>query len=781
MTTRTLAPRPVALALSLALLPALTTVAHAADPLDWPNWRGPNHNNTSDEANLPESWNPRGGEGSNLVWKSEALASRSTPVVMNGRLYTLARAEPGTELEGEKVICADPETGEVIWEHRFNVYLSDVPDTRVAWSSVVGDPQTGRVYAQGVCGYFCCLEGETGEVVWSRSLHEELGLLSTYGGRTNFPLVYKDTVITSAVVIGWGDTPEWGLMAKPAHRYMAFDKATGELRWLSSTTLIPDDTTYSTPALVELEGQDALVFGAGDGKVWAIKAATGEHIWNFPLSRRGLNVPPVVGPNGRVYTGHSEENIVGSMMGAVVGIDGTMSGEITLDEALWIKPQAMVGKSGPLLIDGKVYAITDTAKMNIYDAETGEDLGRKALGRVMRGTPLYADGKIYACTNEGMFYILRPTDDGVEQLHRVRLSDEEVNASPIVSHGRIYLSTSHNLYCIGKPGAEPRASEVVTEQEDARPTDTQVTHLQLSPWDTLLAPGEKQSFTARFYNESGQHLSGAQGDRSVEYEVTAGPGSISSNGEYTAPRDAKNECAMVTCSLGDLKASARVRIVPPLPWTFDFEGMDDVPLTWVGGRVRYNLREDDQNGRYIAKPIELPTRPGEPTTKLGTRSRMWMGSPDTADYTVQADVLMKSGVAGEPTGDMAEAAPQAEAGNEVLPQAGLINSRYTFTLNGPMEQAELYSWCTHDKRTQARVEMQFEPDVWYTMKITARPDPSSGRTNVYAKVWPRDEEEPADWTLEIHDEAPNYSGSPGLFGDSKWAEFYVDNLSVTPN
>ena len=94
---------------------------------------------------------------------------------MHGKLYTLARSEPGTPKEGEKVICADAATGKLLWENKFNVYLSDVPNTRVGWSCCVGDPTTGRVYALGVCGYFQCLDGETGKTLWSHSLSEEYG------------------------------------------------------------------------------------------------------------------------------------------------------------------------------------------------------------------------------------------------------------------------------------------------------------------------------------------------------------------------------------------------------------------------------------------------------------------------------------------------------------------------------------------------------------------------------------------------------------------------------
>ncbi|TWT78586.1 outer membrane biogenesis protein BamB [Posidoniimonas polymericola] len=768
-------------------LAATVACCQAADPLDWPNWRGPNYDNTSQETNLPESWDPAGGEGSNLLWKNAELAGRSTPIVMSGRLYTLVRDQPGTATEGEKVVCADAATGEVLWEHRFNVYLSDVPDTRVGWSSVVGDPETGRVYANGVSGYFCCLEGDTGKPVWERSLHEELGLLSTYGGRTNFPLIYKDTVITSAVVIGWGDTPQWSLLAKPAHRFMAFDKATGELRWLSGTTLIPEDTTYSTPALARINDQDVLVFGSGDGKVWSFKAATGEHVWSYPLSRRGLNVSPVVGPNGWVYSGQSEENVVGATMGAVVAIDGTKQGDLELGDEEWILPQEMVGKSSPLLIDGRLYTITDTAKMNIFDAKTGKQVGKRTLGRAMRGTPVYADGKIYTCTNEGMFYILKPSRRGVDVLQRERLGGEEVNASPIVSHGRVYLTTSEQLYCIADKSAEAphQQHDSHTLAEPAPVVDRQVTHIQLSPWDVLMKPGDTQEYTVRFFNAKGDEIVDPQGGPELEFSV-AGPGSTRSMSEahgcvYAAPTDAQHECALITCKYGELTASARVRVVPPLPWEFTFDSRRDVPLTWVGGRIRYNLREDESGNQYLAKPVELPTRPGAPTTKLGTRSRMWMGSPELSNYTVQADIQMKTGVAGESSGPAPEFPVETSSSAIKLPSAGLINSCYTFTLFGPNGEARLYSWCTHDRRSQATVPMEFSPDKWYTMKLKVQPDEPAGVAYVSAKVWPRDEDEPSEWTMEITDKAPNYSGSPGMFGDSKDAEFYVDNLSVTPN
>ena len=749
------------------------------DLFDWPNWRGPQQNRISAETGLVDRWNPKGGVDSNLLWKNADLAGRSTPVVLGDKLYTIVRDQSGTHTEGEKVVCASTATGEILWQHRFNVYLSDVPDTRVGWSSCVVDPETGNVYALGVCGYFCCLNGKNGELIWSRSLHEEFGLLSTYGGRTNIPKLYRDTVIISAVVIGWGDTPQWGLLAKPAHRFLAFDKTNGELRWLKGTRLIPYDTTYSTSTITSLSGlgMDAMVFGSGDGQIWALQPGTGLPIWWYPFSRRGLNISPLVTPAGRVFSSHSEENVVGNTMGSIVVLDGNQTGDLSGQEQ-WRHFEIMAGKSSPLMIGERIYFVDDRAKLFIFDANSGELVQRKALGTVMRSTPLFADGKIYLCTNNGRWYILEPTEQGVKVIHKLRLKGEASDGSPIVSHGRIYLPTSEYLYCIGKPDHQPTSE--VTVASSAKPPiharDNKPAHLQVVPYDVLLKPGDQQTYSVRLYNGRGEYLRDAATNE-LAFSID-GPGQIGPDGSYAAPTDAGHQCSLITCRLGELKGSARVRIVPPLPWSFDFDDLDDVPLTWVGGRVRYVLSDWGEQ-RVMVKRSELPTRPGAPTTKLGTRSRMWMGPINLSNYTIEADVRLPTNEAGNSQGSLSELPQEIAAGAIRQGDLGLINSRYTFALYGASQEVRLYSWCTHDKRAQAAQACEINPDTWYRLKMRVKP--RGHEALVQGKVWPRDAKEPDDWTLEFVDPAPNLNGSPGLFGNAKDAEILLDNILVTPN
>ncbi len=743
-----IASPPVYRILLLGLLIGTAPFGQAAepDPWAWYRWRGPEQNGVSRERGLPARWNPRGGSDSNLLWKRTDLGSRSTPIVMRGKLYTIVRAEPGTAREGEKVVCLDAATGKTIWENRFNVYLSDVPDTRVAWSCCAGDPKTGRIYAQGVCGLFQCLDGETGQTLWSHSLHEEFGLLSTYGGRTNVPVVFENLVIASAVVIGWDD------MAKPAHRFMAFDKQTGQMVWFAGTRLIPYDTTYSTPTVTVLNGQAAMVFGSGDGAVWALQPRTGRSIWSFQFSRRGLNVSPLV-VGDRVYTGHSEENITGTAMGGLVAIDGQGQGDLT-GQALWQRQETMIGKSSPLLVHGTLIAIDDRAKLFGFDPETGEQKFRKPLGTVQRSSPLVADGKIYTITNNGRWYTLETDGQRVRVLHKMRLARSEASdGSPIVSGGRLYVPTSAALYCIGKSDTVA-AGDPIPEPPTETPSgaDDPVAHVQVIPCEVLLRPGDSQAFRIRTFNERGQLLEDKQAALTLE-----GPGQLTDAGVYTAPADGQHVAARVVAQAGQVKGTARIRIVPPLPWRFDFETNQEIPITWIGGRVRHVVRKLD--GQHVAvKRDLLPAGPGR-VTKLGTRSRCWMGQTDLSDYTIQADV-------------------QGTSKQGKMPDIGLINQRYTMELQGASQKLQIRSWSTQ-LRMASTIDMAWQPDVWYTMKFTCRL--TDGKAHLQGKLWPRAEAEPAEWTIEAWDEVPNRHGSPGLFGNAKDAEFYLDNLHITPN
>ena len=189
--------------------------------------------------------------------------------------------------------------------------------------------------------------------------------------------------------------------------------------------------------------------------------------------------------------------------------------------------------------------------------------------------------------------------------------------------------------------------------------------------------------------------------------------------------------------------------MPPLPWKFDFSD-GQVPVTWIGARYRHQVRDVDGN-KVMVKVTTIPK---------GTRSQSWMGPTDLHDYTVQADV-------------------QGILTNNKLPDIGLIAQRDTCDLMGASQKLQIRSWTPQiDTRFSKSVPFKWEPGKWYTIKFQASTD--GPYAVLRGKVWPRDETEPADWTVEATDEVGNLQGSPGLFGNANDAEILIDNCYRHP-
>src|SRR5437660_343494 len=218
---------------------------------------------------LPVRWSPDPkAADNNLLWKMP-YGCRSTPLVLNGRVYIINDAGEGLH-EQERVMCFDANTGKVLWEHRFNVFHTDIVSSRVGWTNLAGDPETGSVYAHGVQGLLMCLDAATGKVKWEHSTTEEYGRVSGYGGRVVSPTLDGDLVIVGVANASWGD------QARSANRFAAFDKRTGAVVWWSSPCEdMRSATYYSSPVVAVINGQRLFITGTNVGELVALQVRTG--------------------------------------------------------------------------------------------------------------------------------------------------------------------------------------------------------------------------------------------------------------------------------------------------------------------------------------------------------------------------------------------------------------------------------------------------------------------------------------------------------------------------
>ena len=778
--------------LTVATLAAFSAAAMARD---WHQWRGPEQNGVSRETNLPEKWNP---DGENVLWTAP-YGGMSSPIVMKGRVYTLGRTGEekvsGTTTVGprtqETVVCLDAETGKKIWEHKMNMTQTEVPVHRLGWSNPVGDPATGRVYVLGAQCNLICFEGETGKIVWQRQMTEEFGMISTFGGRTPSPAIDEDRVFIAGVAFGWGDN------ARSGYRVFAFDKNTGELNWTTSTGGLPVDSPYQTPVITVIEGQKQLVVGSGDGGVYGFQPRTGKKLWGHQISKRGINASPLV-DGTRVYVCTGEVNIDNSFNGTVRCIDVTGG----TPKELWRQDGKEAGFASPTIADGVFYVLDMKGKLHGFDAMTGKPVWKRpySAGTIGKASLVFGDGKLYVCEANGRVSILKieKGQEKPEVLSREEISGNAqesgreymIFGSVAIANGRIYLVSAEQMYCIGSKDAKANDAPLPDVTKESDGGDRTPAHVRVTPADVVLKPGEKKTFQFALFDKLGRPVKDAppKPDWSVGQLTPLPPprsatapasapasapapignlkGTVTGDGTFTA-EGGPHQGGGVFVKVGDLTGFARVRVMPPLPWKFDFEPakVGAPPLTWLGAGGKFAVTELD-GGKVLTKT---------PIMDLYYRARTNFGTPDMHDYTIQADV--RSGL-------------KEMGGQRHIPDPGVINQRYMMMLYGNHQRLQIHTWSgalgtelSGASGLQRTVLFKWEPDKWYTMKL--RVEQAGDKAIARGKVWPAGTPEPEAWTIELEDLMPNRSGNPGIFGHSLVTPYKSDihyhNILVTPN
>lgn len=718
---------------------------------DWPDGRGPSRDGISLEVGLPEKWSPA---GENLAWKA-LYGGRSAPIILGGRVFLFKSAGEGETMQ-ERLVCLDAATGKLLWERRFNVYESDVPPRRIAWSSPAGDPTTGNIYVFGACNELTALSKD-GKVLWHRSLTEEFGAWTTHGGRTVSPIIEGDLVIVSTVTDGWAD------LAQRRHRYYGFDKKTGECVWISTPGGRPYDTTYSTPVTTTIDGMRLMIAGAGDGTVNALKVNTGEPVWSYAVSKRGVN-PGVVLKGRTAIVSHQEENLDTSEMGLIAAVDAAAKGSIGKEQIKWAVRNFQLGPASPVIDGDRIYHVDAGSNLFAFNVNTGQELWKQNLGTIQKASLVLADGKLYVGTENGKFFILKPgptgcqilDEDELEPVDKVQLkteagddliaSNEQIIASVAVSGGHVYLVSTKAIYCIGKRASSATKAAVKIAALESAPANAAVAHVQVVPADLILKSGETARFRVRLFDERGRFI---REEPNASLSLEGLKGTVQPL-QFT-PSGAGVQAGIVKASAGQITGVARVRVIPPSPMREDFNSVaaEAVPGYWINTAGKYNVREVDGN------PV-LVKNPNPPAFK---RTRSFFGPASASDYTVQGDV-------------------RAIEKRRQLGDAGVVAQRYELVLHGNVQRIELRSWQIEEKRT-AKMPFAWKPDIWYRLKLRVENLPE-GKVRARGKAWPASEPEPAEWMIERVDPIGNRQGSPGIFADAP-NEVFFDNLEVKAN
>lgn len=425
---------------AIVLTVALLLVPILARAGDWPQWRGPNRDDRSDETGLAKKW-PKGGP--RLLWTvSNAGLGYSGPAIVGNRLLAM-----GARDETEVVFALDLDHGagspvREIWSTKIGPLFTWKGNSFNAGPSATPTVDGDLLYALGGQGQLLCVETATGKERWRKNLPVEMAAeVNPVGGGPE--------------KLGWGYT--WSPLVDgeqlicvpggPQGTVAALDKKTGQVLWRSKE--LTDQATYASPIVIAVGGVRQYVVLTNEG-VSGVAAKDGRLLWRY-LKKPAYNdvvIPTPIFHDGHVY--------VSAGYGAGCDlIKLTPSGSKFKAEKVYAN-KAMVNQQGGVVLVGEhLYGYSEGKGWVCQEWKTGKMVWseKRALGR---GSLTYADGQLYCCSeDEGVVVLVEASPAGWKEHGRfeipthskLRRSSGKIWTHPVVAHARLYLRDQDLLFC----------------------------------------------------------------------------------------------------------------------------------------------------------------------------------------------------------------------------------------------------------------------------------------------------------------------------------------------
>ncbi len=469
--------------LTLALF-ACVTVAQAsrpaleaADPADWPQFRGPGGAGVADASSLPERWST----SDNVDWVIEVPGRGwSSPIVWRDRVFVTSAVSPSGVFKA-------PSTGIFGNDYAAELQKQGLSDDEIVKRVVTRDIElttdTGeisyRVFA---------LDAKTGKVLWSQEAHRG----APPGGRHRKNTYASETPATDGERLYASFGGNVGVFA------FSLD---GKLLWKHTWPPQPIYLDFGTASSPVAHGGRVYQLHDNDGESFlaALDATTGKELWNVKRTDRASGMvsgwatpfiwqnrarteivtigrgfvisydpdgrelwrvkgmtqatPSPVAADGLLYVGSGSQ---GEANRPLMAIRPGAKGDISLaaDEdsnefVAWRQPRFSGYTPSPLVYRGRVYAVNDNGILQVADAKTGKEIFKARMGgggQTFSSSPLASQGRIYFLSEDGDAFVLR-AGDAYDEIAKSSLGEMSL-ATPAVDADSLYVRTQTKLYRI---------------------------------------------------------------------------------------------------------------------------------------------------------------------------------------------------------------------------------------------------------------------------------------------------------------------------------------------
>ena len=421
-----------------------------ASAQDWPQYQGPNRNNTSPEKGILRTWPTTGPE---VLWTVNVGPGFGGPVIKDDKVYLLDRDDK----TGDIMRCFDFNTGKELWKFSYDAPGSVMFPGSRSVPAVDGN----YVWSCGHNGDLYCINVKTQKPVWNKNIWTDFGGTKLpIWAITQCPLIYGDLLILSS------QAPEAGMVA--------YNKLTGKIVWKTPNL---GNESYASPSVVKIDGKDHIVmvisstnpFGNRDlpqtlGSIVGLEPLTGKILWQYKEWLCHISVPAALdaGDNKVLVAGGYEHGVV------MIKVEKKADGSYGVTE-LFKHNDFGDHTKPPILHNGYFYAQFTTNSRR--DGLACMDMNGKVLWKTMRnplfdkGSMILVDGLILASDGAKTLYLIEPDPSGFKPLASAevlkeggvsgddpmasRIGGSTQNWAPMaLADGRLLIRDQSRLMCV---------------------------------------------------------------------------------------------------------------------------------------------------------------------------------------------------------------------------------------------------------------------------------------------------------------------------------------------
>ena len=395
--------------LVLAASLALGWLCGAAEA-DWPQWRGPRRDGTSQAKGLNKDWTRRPPR---VLWKGRVGTGFSSIAVSRGLAFTL-----GNRSGVDTVYAFDAATGKVRWKHAYRCDLAPLRHEGGPFATPTVDGS--RVYTLSKLGHLFCFDAASGRVVWQVDLVKATGTQKCTYGFAGSPLVCGKRLILNAGPAG-----------------AALEKDTGRVAWKSTGDIKPG---HASPMHVSVGGKSGVLIMAKT-QMAIVDPAGGRVLWQRPITGQGTRIYKIADP---LLIG--EKIFVSATYGYVSTLLRPEDGKIA---EVWRNKNLTSKFLSPVFVDGHIVGGHLEKTFRCLDPASGEVKWEQRFA----GNVIVADGVCLILKTTGELVLADVTGKAYKELARTQALTGKCWTMPALADGRVYCRNADgDVVCIDISG-----------------------------------------------------------------------------------------------------------------------------------------------------------------------------------------------------------------------------------------------------------------------------------------------------------------------------------------